>query len=48
MNLFSFQPFAIRDHPKKKGKNSDIMQKGGRGLDPNHYLRTQTFQKWAF
>ena len=26
--------------PKKTGKNSDIMQKGGRGLHPNHYLRT--------
>ena len=25
---------------KKNGKNSDIMQKGGRGLHPNHYLRT--------
>ena len=31
----------LRDHPPKKtGKNSDIKQKGGRGLHPNHYLRT--------
>ena len=36
-----FWGWSLRDHTgKEKGKRNDIMQKGGRVLHPNHYLRT--------